>query len=236
MKTNNNFTLIELLVVIAIIAILAAMLLPALNKAREKAQSIQCVSNQKQVLLSMQTYIDDNNECIGIAANSTFRSSSKWEKISEVLWMRSNGQMPGYITNPDILVCPAYNPYVYTSRYKTFGMLTSQGFYDNGALERQVVGSGIAYTLHLNRVKQTSNQIVFSDSLTVGTSTQLSSMRVAETIGGVHTRHQEKTNVGLLDGHVESFTGRELKAFTVDTGRDENISQTYSKKSALRVW
>src|SRR5258708_4210745 len=97
-KYSQGFTLIELLVVIAIIAILASMLLPAMAKAKTKAQGIQCMNSHRQLMLAWRMYSEDNQERIPYAYASAAGANNKFAWVMGILDF--NGGNPSN-WNPD---------------------------------------------------------------------------------------------------------------------------------------
>lgn len=230
MQTEQNvngrrFTLIELLAVIAIIAILASMLLPALSQARERAKTIECVNNQKQLLQSQHNYADD------YAGYMVVMNQNK----SDVLIFNQALKSLSYLPKESLVICPK-NTMITSNKIAdfrwngTYGLLDTanqSGFqkkmYDNPVCGNFMIHNDPQRHYFVSAVRAPSTTLILADT------NRLESCNIDNGGGGyvfyaegmnknyaIQTVHGERANCGFIDGHVSGLRGPELFSNTIN--------------------
>ncbi len=204
----KSFTLIELLVVIAIIAILAAMLLPALNSARERARTTKCLGNQKQVVMGISMYGRDYNDWFRSGDSSVADASPS--AVEPLVWawgcvLARHGYLPYNPANyrSNVMFCPATealpNP--------TLGLWNTYGaWFANKNASNSDESPYSALSLKDSRLLKggASRISLIADCMEIGKKRptfKMTHATVADT-STIYTQHGSRANIGFLDGHA----------------------------------
>ncbi len=242
----QSFTLIELLVVIAIIAILAGMLLPALNQARNRATLTNCLNNLKQLGTTTSQYFDSNDEKLVVDDSVAYPGRSQWGYR-----LYDNGLAGDLKTSWKQYVCPKANygsveakniEYCFTN----WGYGINPGwiihnralYYDQDTVSPYLEGyknKNQRGALVRKRVKQSSNVILFADSV-LDANKQKGYYRIdmhTDGRGFWDAHNVNRCTVAFLDGHSSAADKHEIseKGFPLDPDRTpytmNKIENTY---------